>query len=162
MANEKTKPRHVANAYHVYKRLFTYVRRYWSALVIAGIASMLYSGVDSWFIYFLKPLLNKGLVAKNHEFLEKAPFLILSVFIVRGIASFFSNYYIASASRSVIMNLRQDLFAHLQRLPARYYDHSTTGQVLSVLLYGVDQVANASADVLTTAIDRKSTRLNSS
>ncbi len=113
---------------------------------------MLYSGVDSWFIYFLKPLLNKGLVAKNHEFLEKAPFLILSVFIVRGIASFFSNYYIASASRSVIMNLRQDLFAHLQRLPARYYDHSTTGQVLSVLLYGVDQVANASADVLTTAI----------
>ncbi len=48
--------------------------------------------------------------------------------------------------------MRQDLFAHLQRLPARYYDHTTTGQVLSVLLYGIDQVANASADVLTTAI----------
>lgn len=148
----KEKPRHVANAYHIYSRLFTYVRLYWPALVIAGIASMVYSGVDSWFIYFLKPLLNKGLVGKNHEFLESAPWLVLGVFLLRGVASFFSNYFIASASRGVIMNLRQDLFAHLQRLPARYYDHSTTGQVLSVLLYGVDQVANASADVLTTAI----------
>ena len=148
----KEKPRHVANALQIYARLFTYVRIYWPALVVAGIASMVYSGVDSWFIYFLKPLLNKGLVDKNHTFLEQAPWLILGVFLLRGVASFFSNYFIASASRGVIMNLRQDLFSHLQRLPARYYDHSTTGQVLSVILYGVDQVANASADVLTTAI----------
>jgi subfamily B ATP-binding cassette protein MsbA len=148
----KEKKRHVANAYVIYARLFTYVKKYWPALVIAGFASMVYSGVDSWFIYFLKPLLNKGLVAKNKGFLENAPWLVLGVFLLRGIASFLSNYFIASASRGVIMNLRQDLFAHMQRLPARYYDHSTTGQMLSVLLYGIDQVANASADVLTTAI----------
>lgn len=148
----RPKPRQVANAFYIYSRLFVYVRRFWFALVIAAMASMLYSGVDAWFIYFIKPLLNDGLVAKNRHFLKVAPFLVLGVFIFRGIASFFSSYYIASASRSVIMCLRQDLFAHLQRLPARFYDHTTTGQVLSVLLYGVDQVANASADVLTTAI----------
>lgn len=151
MSNKK-QTRKVANAFYIYSRLFMYVRRYWAALIIAGVASMLYSGVDAWFFYFLKPLLDKGLVAKDHHFLEIAPFLIMGVFILRGIANFFSNYYISSASRNVIMCLRQDLFAHLQKLPARYYDHTTTGQVLSVLLYGVDQVANASADVLTTAI----------
>lgn len=148
----KENKRRVANAFHIYARLFTYVRRYWPALVIAGVASMLYSGVDSWFIYFLKPLLNKGLVDKDQSFLSNAPWLILGVFLARGVASFLSNYYIASASRGVIMNLRQDVFAHLQKLPSRFYDHSTTGQVLSILLYGIDQVANASADVLTTAI----------
>jgi len=145
-------PRKVVNALHLYARLLRYTRRYWQALVIAGIGSMLYSGVDAWFIYFLKPLLNDGLVAKNHAFLTWAPFLVLGVFALRGVASFLSNYFISSASRNVIMSLRQDLFAHLQRLPARYYDHTTSGQVLSVLLYGVDQVANASADVLTTAV----------
>lgn len=146
------KPRKVANAFHIYSRLFFYVRRYWLLLLIAGVASMFYSGVDAWFIYFLKPLLNHGLIEKNQHFLVFAPFLVLTVFICRGVASFFSNYYIASASRSVIMCLRQDLFKHLQRLPANFYDHTSTGQVLSVLLYAVDQVANASADVLTTAI----------
>lgn len=146
------KPIKVANALHVYARLFAYVRRYWPALIMAAIASMVYSGVDAWFIYFLKPLLNEGLVAKNRSFLVWAPFLVLGVFIFRGIASFLSNYNIATASRGVIMFLRQDLFAHLQRLPSRFYDHTTSGRVLSVLLYSVDQVANASADVLTTAI----------
>lgn len=151
-SKSKIKPRQVANAFSIYSRLFAYVRRYWLALVIAAVASMLYSGVDAWFIYFLKPLLNQGLVDKDVSFLKLAPFLVLAVFILRGIANFFSNYYIAAASRNVIMNLRQDLFAHLQRLPARFYDNTTSGQVLSVILYGVDQVANASADVLTTAI----------
>lgn len=148
----RPKPRKVENAFRIYARLFGYVRRYWFALAVAAVASMLYSGVDAWFVYFLKPLLNDGLEAKNREFLILAPFLVLGVFIFRGIASFLSNYYIASASRGVIMFLRQDLFAHLQRLPSRFYDQTTTGQVLSVVLYGVDQVANASADVLTTAI----------
>jgi subfamily B ATP-binding cassette protein MsbA len=149
---EAKPPKEVVNAFFIYLRLFKYVRKYWFALIFACLASMCYSGVDAWFIYFLKPLLNKGLVEKNHGFLTTAPFLVLGVFMLRGIASFFSNYNIAHASRGVIMSIRQDLFAHLQKLPARYYDHTTTGRVLSVLLYSVDQVANASADVLTTAI----------
>lgn len=148
----KTKPQKIANALHVYARLFRYVRRYWLTLAIALMASMVYSEVNAWFVSFLKPLLNNGLVAKDKAFLQTAPIVVMTVFIVRGIASFFSNYYMSSASRNVIMRLRQDLFAHLQKLPSCYYDHSSTGHVLSVLLYSVDQVANASADVLTTAV----------
>lgn len=142
----------IKNAFYIYSRLFTYVRSYWPALLIAGVASMCYSSIDAWFIYFLKPLLNQGLVAKDHHFLMWAPFIVMSIFMLRGLMSFFSNYYIATASYNVIMRLRQDLFLHFQRLPASFYDHTTTGRLLSTLLYGVDQVANASADVLTTAI----------
>ncbi|HSW68602.1 MAG TPA: lipid A export permease/ATP-binding protein MsbA [Gammaproteobacteria bacterium] len=148
----KIEPKHIAHAYATYKRLFVYVRRFWPSLVIALIASMIYSGIDAWFIYFLKPLINKGLVAKDREFLRMAPLLVLGVFMLRGIASFFSNYNIAAVSRNVIMKLRQDLFSHLQKLPARFYDHATSGQILSVILYSIEQVANAGADVLTTAI----------
>ncbi len=144
--------RQIANALTVYKRLFTYVRHYWPALLIAMLASMLYSGIDAWFVYFLEPLLNKGLVQKNPQFLTWAPWMVLGAFALRGVANFFSTYNIASVSRNVIMRMRQDMFAHLQRLPARFYDHSTSGQLLSVILYSVEQVANASADVLTTAV----------
>lgn len=147
-----TQPRHVANAFHLYCRLFRYVRRYLPALIIACIASMLYSGIDAWFIYFLKPLLNDGLVERNKSFLALAPVFVLGAFLLRSITSFFSSYYIAATSRGVIMDLRQDLFKHMQQLPTRFYDHTTSGQLLSIILYSVDQVANASADVLTTAI----------
>lgn len=150
--DSKQQPKNIANALVVYKRLFQYVRQYWPALIVAMLASIIYSGIDSWLVYFLKPLLNKGLVAKDREFLRWAPALVVGVFMLRGVVSFFSTYAIASVSRSVIMRLRQDIFAHLQRLPARFYDHSTSGQIISVILYSVEQVANASADVITTAV----------
>src|SRR3990167_5015943 len=111
MSIEKTQKKlEVANAFHVYARLFTYVRRYLGVLVIAAIARILYSSIDAWFVYFLKPLLNEGLVGKNRAFLTWAPFLVMGIFILRGIMAFFSSYYIAHASRGVIMSLRQNLF----------------------------------------------------
>ena len=101
-----SEPKELANAWVIYRRLLRYVARYWVALLIALIASMVYSGIDSWFVYFLQPLLNKGLIQRNHEFLRWAPLLVLIVFILRGVASFFSNYNIAVVSRNVIMRLR--------------------------------------------------------
>lgn len=142
----------LANAWTVYGRLFIYIRQYWPSLAIALTASMFYSGIDAWFVYFLMPLVNKGLVQKSHHFLTVAPVMVLVVFIMRGIASFFSNYHIAVVSRNVIMCLRQELFRKLQILPARYYDHTTSGQILSTLIYSVEQIANASADVLASAV----------
>ncbi len=147
-----SKPTVITNAAVLYARLFKYVRPYWYILLIGMMASMCYSCIDAWFVSFLKPLLNKGLVAKNPHFLKWAPVQILLVFAARGMMSFFSTYNIALVSRNVIMHLREAIFAHLQRLPARFYDHATSGQILSILLYSVDQVASAGADVLTTAV----------
>jgi subfamily B ATP-binding cassette protein MsbA len=152
MAQSKQQVKSIASIRVIYPRLLTYVRRYWPALIIAMVASMTYSGIDAWFVHFLEPLLNKGLVARNHHFLHAAPMMVFVAFTLRGTASFFSNYCIASVSRNVIMSLRQDMFAKLQQLPTRFYDHATSGQILSVIIYSVEQIANASADVLTTAI----------
>lgn len=152
MSDQPKKPKRVANAFAIYSRLFRYVYKHWPILVAALFGSMLYSGIDSWFVYFLKPLLNQGLVEKNQQFLKWAPILVMMAFVFRGTASFISNYCIAYVSRSVIMKLRQELFAHMQRLPARFYDNSTSGQVLSVVVYSVEQIANSSADVLTSIV----------
>lgn len=152
MSKTQLKDKNIAHALVVYRRLLQYVQRYWLALVVAMIASMVYSGIDAWFVYFIKPLMNKGLVHQDPGFLRWAPLLVLFVFIMRGVISFVSNYSMASVSRSVIMVLRQEMFARLQRLPARFYDRSTSGQVISTMLYSVEQMANASADVITTAI----------
>ncbi len=142
----------LGNAWHIYCRLFGYVRRYGHYLLLALLASMLYSGIDAWFASFIKPLVNRGLVGKDHDFLQRVPWLVMAVFMLRGVASFVSNYNISSVSRTVILKLREDIFRHLQRLPAHYYDNASSGGILSLILFSVEQVANASADVLTTAV----------
>lgn len=142
----------ITSTWITYRRLLRYVRPYLFVLFAALLASMVYSGIDAWFVYFLKPLINRGLVDREPDFLQMAPLIVLVVFILRGISSFISNYGIASVSRRVIMQLRKDLFLHLQKLPARFYDHTSSGQLLSLMLYTVEQVANASADVVTSAV----------
>lgn len=142
----------LANAFYVYGRLFFYVREHWFALVIALIASLLYSSIDAWFVHFIEPLLNKGLVKRDYHFLVTVPALVFGIFLLRSVASFFSNYNIAVVSRNVIMRLRQDIFNKLQQLPARYFDHHTSGQILTLMIYTVEQVANASSESLTTLL----------
>ncbi|MFI4918743.1 MAG: lipid A export permease/ATP-binding protein MsbA, partial [Legionellales bacterium] len=50
---------------------------------------------------------------------------------------------------SVVKVLRQKVFAHILHLPADFYDEATSGQLLSKILYDVEQVAQVSAEALT-------------
>ncbi|MEK6731326.1 MAG: lipid A export permease/ATP-binding protein MsbA [Pseudomonadota bacterium] len=136
----------------LYLRLLDYIRQYWVAFVIALLANVSYAGVDAGFTYLLKPILNKGFIARDLQFIHFLPFLILGAFLLRGISNIAGNYFIEFVSRGVVMRFRQDLFAHLIKLPAFYYDNTSSGKILSVLLYNVEQVANAGADAITTLV----------
>lgn len=136
----------------VYSRLLGYVAKYKLVFFWALTGNVLYSGVDAFFVYFLKPLLDEGFVGRNVLFLEALPFLVVGAFILRAVASITSTYCMAYVSRHVIMRMRQQLFEHLQKLPASFYDTTTSGALLSQLVYNVEQVANASANAITMAL----------
>ncbi len=136
----------------LYFRLLSYVRRYWAAFAIAMVGNVLYSSVDAGLTYMLKPILNKGFIARDLHFIHWLPCLIVGVFIVRGVSNCMSNYFMALVSRGVVMDFRQNIFTHLLKLPATYYDNTTSGQVLSAVIYNVEQVANAGSDALTTFV----------
>ena len=133
----------------LYLRLLQYVRYYWWVLVIAIVSSMIFSGVDAGFTYLLKPILNKGFIDRDLHFVQLLPFLVIGAFIVRGLTYASATYFMAVVSRGVIMRFRQVIFRHLLRLPASYYDNISSGQILSIVIYNVGQVANASARALT-------------
>jgi subfamily B ATP-binding cassette protein MsbA len=136
----------------LYKRLLTYTRRYWGLFVLGVIGTIVESGVTAGFTALMKPLIDKGFVARDPVFIHWLPIIIIIAFVLRGGAGFVSNYYMASVGRSVIMRFRQEIFTHLLRLPARFYDATTSGQLLSIILYNVEQVAKASTDALVTVI----------
>lgn len=136
----------------VYARLLRCVWRYWYVLFIALLGNLLSSGIDAFFVYFLKPVLDKGFIAKDPQFLRWLPAMVMGVFVLRGVTSLVSNYALAFVARHVVMNLRIKLFEHLQRLPASFYDKTSSGTLLSALLYNVEQVASASASAVTIAL----------
>lgn len=140
------------NAWQVYKRLLAYGKTYWVAFVIAVVANAAYSAVDSTYVYMLKPLLNKGFIDPDVRFLAWLPFMIIGLFIIRSAMNLVGNYSMGLVARSIVMSFRQQLFAHLLRMPASFFDKSSSGQLLSMLVYNAAQVSSACTDAVTIVI----------
>ncbi len=140
------------SGFKIYCRLLKYVLPYWWAFALGVLGSIAFSGIDAYFINFMKPLMNKGLVARDLQFLKSLPFTIMFLLMLRGIASFVSRYFMSLVGRDVVQTLRNAMFNHLLQLPAAYYDLTTTGQLLSKIIYNVDQVAEACTNAITVTV----------
>jgi len=147
MSNSSNSKQSVSSV-QLYKRLLTAVKPYLWVFVIGICGTAAASGIDSGLAWMIKPIINDGLVGRDPEFLRILPIAIISIFILRGIAVFLSNYFVAKVGRSVVMDFRQQIFAHLLRLPASFFDKQSSGQLLSRLIYNVEQVAEATTSAL--------------
>jgi len=136
----------------VYARLLRYVWPYRYAFFLAILGNILYGVVDASMMKLLEPLLDQGFVDHNQKFIRWIPFVLVGIFLVRGMASFFSTFFMGWVGRNVVMNFRQKMFEHLLKLPTQYYDHKTSGEILSKITYNVEQVADASTDALTVMV----------
>lgn len=133
-----------------YLRLLTAAKLYWLSFLLGVVGTVLATGVDSAFIWAIKPFIDQGLVARDKLLLEWLPVIIISAVILRGATYFMSNYYIARVGRSVVMDFRRKIFFHLMHLPASFYDNESSGKLLSLIIYNTEQVAAASTDALLT------------
>lgn len=142
-----------------YKRLLLAAAPYWGFFIVGLLATVANSGTDAALVWMIKPIVNEGFIARNHEFIKLLPLGIVVVFVVRGISGFLSDYCVTRVGRNVVMDFRQKIFAHLLRLPAYFYDKHSSGQLLSTLLYNVEQVAQATTDVLLLVVQEGFTTL---
>lgn len=136
----------------LYRRLLTYVKPFRWMLALGVGANMLYSLIDAGFTYMMRPFLDKSFVSVDLAFVNYIPLMVLAGVAVRGVVSALGSYCMTWVARSVVNVLRQKVFAHVIALPASYYDGATSGQLLSKILYDVEQVAQVSADALTDCV----------
>ncbi|MDA9271999.1 lipid A export permease/ATP-binding protein MsbA [bacterium] len=133
----------------LYRRLLTYVKPFWPVLLLGIGANIFYSVIDAGFTYMMRPFLDKGFIDIDMAFIKQIPIIVLVGITVRGLVSSVGSYCMTWVARSVVNVIRQRVFSHIIRLPADYYDEATSGQLLSKILYDVEQVAQVSADALT-------------
>ncbi|VAX14456.1 Lipid A export permease/ATP-binding protein MsbA [hydrothermal vent metagenome] len=136
----------------VYRRLLNYVKPYGKAFVLAILGMILFAATEAGFARIIQPLFDDGFVKKDPSVLQWIPLVIIGIFAVRIIGSFLSDYCMAFVARSVIRDLRKQLFSQLLRLPVTFYDTTSSGMLLSKMVYDVEQLAEASSSVITVLI----------
>lgn len=140
------------SAFQLYKRLLKYVKPYWVGFAAVVFAMVIYAATETGLAALMKPLMDGSFVDRDPTVIKLLPLVLIGLFIVRGFSDFFTTYGLGWISRNVIKTLREEMFNKLIVLPASFFDHSTSGQLMSKLLYDVEQVAEAATDAILTII----------
>lgn len=142
----------------LYKRLLGQVRHLWHFLAIAAVGSIFFSAADSTMIYIIKPILNYGFGANSEVTKQSAHVLMylavgmVGLLVLRSVGSFLSQYFIGSLGQKVVYVFRKDLYQRFMDLPASFFDKHSAGQIISRLLYNVDQVTAATSTAIITVV----------
>jgi subfamily B ATP-binding cassette protein MsbA len=133
----------------VYRRLWQYVLPHRGIGIIALISMAAMALVEMTMVALVEPLMDEALVARNLETARWLPLAFVAVFILRGIAGFTTESSLGWIGRSVISDLRRDLFRKFLTLPTRFFETQTTGPLLSRMTYNVEMVAESVTTVVT-------------
>ncbi len=140
------------SARRIYLRLIGYAKPYWRMFALSVVGMLVYAATEPVFAAMMKPLLDGTFIDRDPAVVQAMPLILLAIFLVRGISGFINTYCLKWVGRRVVADLRQQMFEHLLRSPARYYDRQSTGQILAKLTYNVENVANAATNAITTII----------
>lgn len=133
-----------------YTRLLTSLKPHIALFIIGILATLVASSLDASITWGIKPLIDKGFVDQDQAFIRWLPFIIIPVFLFRGLTSFASQFCMTKVGRNIVTEFRQKIFAHLLKCPASFFDKTSSGQLLSLINYNTEQVAEASTFALLT------------
>ncbi|MFS1704120.1 lipid A export permease/ATP-binding protein MsbA [Alteromonas sp. AMM-1] len=130
------------------KRFFSYLRDYKLAFVAAFFGMVGYSAIDTFVISQVQPVIDQALNKQDFDYLRMAAYLVVPVFVLRGIFNFLGSYALSWIGSQVVMKMRQQLFAKYISLPVSYHDQQSKGNLISKVIYDTDQIAGASSKAL--------------
>ena len=140
---------------HVFKRIWTYLRKYKTSLISAvllKVVSALMSSLEPFVLGLAITEISNNLIemAKgvegagiNKSYIAFILFLDFIRAVFFEIGSYGSNYFMTKAVQSGIKDLRQDLSHKINKIPVSYFDKHQFGDMLGRFTSDVETVSNA-------------------
>ena len=127
--------------------LVPYLKRYRSGLLWGGLCVLLTNGIAVQFPQVLRHATNDlhqaGITdQKLLRLVLKYALLVVAVFVAKGIFQFLTRWIVIGISRDIEFDLRNDLFAHLERLSYSYYQRNRTGDIMAKATNDLNAVRN--------------------
>ncbi len=143
------------------KRLLKYVRPYWGIFLLAVVAMILGAVFETAIGAMIVPIFDQflqttttktktlfdlnSLIPRDDWFRAWMMIagLLLSFTILKGIAEYFSSYLMARIGQSAILQLRSELYDHLLKQSAVFYEKHRTNYLVSRLVVSCSAIESA-------------------
>lgn len=129
-----------------YARLLHYVVPYWRRGVAAILAMILGALTTLAVPWIIRNIIDEVLAAKNLVALNWIAFGILVLFFLRGVFSYLQGYLMSYIANRVIIDIRNEVYARVQRLSLRFFDTRKTGSLMSRLTNDIGALQTAIVD----------------
>ncbi len=125
------------------KHLLVYLGHYKWMFMLVALLVLLSAGANVTGTYLVKPVVNRFIVPGDMEGLLKAVIAMGIMYACGALCTLGYNRIMVKVSQKVIQDIRNDLFAHVQKLPLKYFDAHTHGELMSRFTNDVDTVQEA-------------------
>ncbi len=138
--------------FHIYRRIFKYVKDYKWRIGIAMVASLGVSGSDVSYAKLVQPFVDKVLAPGGENLVHLVPIVIIGLAALKGGSRYFQSYFIETAGQLVIQDIRNDVFEHYLDFSMGYFSRNTAGNQMSRILNDVGVMQRAGSSVFVDAL----------
>lgn len=78
----------------------------------------------------------------NMSAIGKTLVILLSVYVGSAIFTFVQNYTMAGITQTVVRDMREKINQKISKLPLKYFDSNTKGEILSRIMNDIDNISN--------------------
>ncbi len=135
-----------------YRRLLGYLAPSRRVVAVALFGMAVDAACSAKFLDFIKTMVDSVFTEHDPFWIFWMPFAIITLFVLRAIGGYLTDYGMARVARGVVHRLRNETFAHYLRLPSAQFGLESSGSMISRLTFTVEQVASACTDSLKTLI----------
>ena len=122
-------------------RLLRYAAPYRARFLTALAAMLVYAAAAAGHAWIIRDILDKVLPKGKDVGLTAA--LIVGLYVLKGLGSYFSNYLMTDIGQRVVRDIRNRLQHHILGQSAGFFARRTTGQLMSRVTNDVGQVQHA-------------------
>lgn len=116
-----------------WRRLLAYLAGYKLRLLAASIGLFFASALSLVFPAVIQQVVDSVFTDADVALLDIITLALLGVFLLRSLASFVQTYHMNYVGEKIVVDLRCQLYAHLQTLSLRYYADRRVGELISRL-----------------------------
>src|ERR1700756_3916543 len=122
------------------RRLKNYASRYWRRYLVGGLCLLATATLVMWIPWWIRDAI--GIIERGGSIRDVTFYAVLIGLsaVLQGIVRTCSRALIVSPGRDVEYDLRNDLFAHLEKLPLSFYHRQRTGDLMSRVINDISAV----------------------
>lgn len=136
----------------IYRRLLKYLKSYWKRLALAMICMWGVGGMTGASAMLVKNVLDDVFINKDEYMLKLIPIVIIVIYIFKGFFYFFQSYLMFYVGQSVVKDIRDELYSHIQRQPMSFFAKNPTGTLMSRITYDVNMISSAVSDAFSSLL----------